>query len=108
MDGLYKYHNIADCAVVSSVWEEPAGLVVIEALMSGDPLIVTRAGGATEYVNDKSVDRGAKIEENLKEVILKIKENPKLRKQMSKEDLKQGDKFTTRRYFEGYMDILGC
>lgn len=44
----------------------------------------------------------------MKEVILKIKENSKLRKQMSKEDLKQGDKFTTRRYFEGYMDILGC
>ncbi|RZM15673.1 glycosyltransferase [Lactobacillus delbrueckii] len=83
---LYKYHNIADCAVVPSVWEEPAGLVVIEALMSGDPLIVTRVGGATEYVNDKSaiiVDRGAKIEENLKEAILKIKENPKLRKRMS-------------------------
>ncbi|EGD27458.1 glycosyltransferase, partial [Lactobacillus delbrueckii] len=80
-------------------------------LMSGDPLIVTRAGGATEYVNDKSaviVDRGAEIEENLKEAILKIKENPELRKQMSKEALKQGDKFTTRRYFEGYMDILGC
>lgn len=108
---LYKYHNIADCAVVPSVWEEPAGLVVIEALMSGDPLIVTRAGGATEYVNDKSaviVDRGAEIEENLKEAILKIKENPELRKQMSKEALKQGDKFTTRQYFEGYMDILGC
>ncbi|MBT8848421.1 hypothetical protein BTH55_08875 [Lactobacillus delbrueckii subsp. bulgaricus] len=108
---LYKYHNIADCAVVPSVWEEPAGLVVIEALMSGDPLIVTQAGEATGYVNDKSaviVDRGTEIEENLKEAILKIKENTELRKKMSKEALKQGGKFTTRRYFEGYMDILGC
>ena len=39
----------ADFAVIPSVWNEPAGLPVLEALSSGLPIIVTDSGGIPEY-----------------------------------------------------------
>lgn len=34
-------------------WEEPFGLVVVESLMSGTPVIATRRGSLPELINDK-------------------------------------------------------
>ena len=39
-----------DCLVVPSVWPEPAGLVVGEAVVRGVPVVVARSGGLPEYV----------------------------------------------------------
>lgn len=39
-----------DCLVVPSVWDEPAGLVVLEAAARGIPVIASAAGGLPEYV----------------------------------------------------------
>jgi glycosyltransferase involved in cell wall biosynthesis len=40
----------ADVVAVPSVWQEPAGLMVIEAMASGRPVIATRVGGIPEYL----------------------------------------------------------
>lgn len=42
----------ADIAVVPSVWEEPAGLPVLEAMAIGLPLIVSDSGGIGEYTEE--------------------------------------------------------
>ena len=39
-----------DCLVVPSVWQEPAGLVVLEAAVRGVPVIASGIGGLPEYV----------------------------------------------------------
>lgn len=39
-----------DCLVVPSVWKEPAGLAVNEAVARGIPVIATATGGLPEYV----------------------------------------------------------
>lgn len=39
-------------ALVPSVWPEPFGLVVIEAMMSGRPVIASKTGGVTDIVVD--------------------------------------------------------
>jgi glycosyltransferase involved in cell wall biosynthesis len=39
-------------ALVPSVWPEPFGLVVIEAMMSGRPVIASKIGGVTDIVVD--------------------------------------------------------
>ena len=41
----------ADVAVVPSTWPEPFGLVIIEAMRVGTPVVATNHGGATEIIH---------------------------------------------------------
>ena len=42
----------ADCLVCPSLWAEAAGLVNLEALSTGLPVLASRIGGIPEYVDD--------------------------------------------------------
>ncbi len=42
----------ADCLVCPSLWAEAAGLVNIEALSTGLPVVASRVGGIPEYIDD--------------------------------------------------------
>ena len=42
-----------DILVTPSVWEEPAGLINLEALFMEKPLVATRVGGIPELVEDE-------------------------------------------------------
>ena len=54
-DELQYVYNIADIAVLPSMWEEPAGLTMIEAMACGIPTITTCSGGIPEYVDDCAI-----------------------------------------------------
>lgn len=41
----------ADLQVVTSIWDEPFGLTVIEAMRRGTPVLGTKVGGITELIN---------------------------------------------------------
>ena len=49
MPSIYQLGNIA---VLPSMWEEPAGMTMVEAVVSGLPLITTNSGGIPEYISD--------------------------------------------------------
>ncbi len=51
-DKLPELYNLADIAVLPSMWEEPAGLTMVEAMACGTPVITTKSGGIPEYVGD--------------------------------------------------------
>ena len=51
---LFQYYQMADVQVVCSICEEAAGLVAIEGMMSGLPLIITDSGGLPEYVGENA------------------------------------------------------
>lgn len=47
-----EFYRRADVYVAPSVWDEPLGLVILEAMASGTPVVVTRKGGITSIVRD--------------------------------------------------------
>lgn len=49
---LIKLYYRADVSVVPSVWDEPLGLVVLEAMATRTPVVVTRKGGIPLAVKD--------------------------------------------------------
>lgn len=74
-DELWKYYQLADIAVLPSMWEEPAGLTMIEAVASGTPIISTIAGGIPEYISKNCgilVKRDSNITQSLVESIKTI------------------------------------
>ena len=55
VSGMRKAELLADASalIFPVTWPEPFGLVVVEALMSGTPVIATRIGSLPELVNDR-------------------------------------------------------
>ncbi|MEE0715241.1 MAG: glycosyltransferase [Eubacterium sp.] len=55
--GYIKYKelgNIYNVAVFPAIWEEPAGLTIIEAMAYKIPVITTYSGGIVEYTDKNS------------------------------------------------------
>jgi len=51
-DGLTELYADADAVVFPVRWEEPWGLVPLEAMASGTPVAATGRGGSAEYLED--------------------------------------------------------
>lgn len=51
-DFLIKFYSRADVFIAPSVWDEPLGLVILEAMACETPVIVTRKGGIPLAVKD--------------------------------------------------------
>lgn len=71
------YYNLADVAVLPSMWDEPAGLTNIEALSCGLPVITTNSGGIPEYVNENGIilERNDDLVNNIAKSVLRIMNN---------------------------------
>lgn len=75
---IWKYYQLSDLACLPSVWEEPAGLTILEALLNGLPVITTNVGGIPEYISneygiilERSSDLPKKIIETITECYIK-------------------------------------
>ncbi len=79
-----KMYRMADCLVVPSVWEEPFGVVALEGMISGLPLIATNSGGLVEVVDEECayiVEKEEHVSEHLAEAMQKVlKDKPRARK----------------------------
>ncbi len=106
---LYKYYKISDLQVVPSLCEEAAGLVAIEGMSCGLPLVVTNSGGMPEYVGDKAaviIPKDNELTDNLSKIILELKNNPKRRQEMSKAGLERVRIFSRKEYYKRFIDIM--
>ena len=102
-----SYLKMADIAVVPSMWDEPFGLTVVEALAAGLPLITTRSGGIPEICDGVAtiVDR-EDIVNNLAKAILDLYKDPKKRQAMSKAGLERSKLFSKERYAREFFEAL--
>ncbi len=105
---LYRYYQSADIQVIPSLWEEAAGLIAIEGMLSGLPLIVTISGGLIEYApRDVAywVERKG-IVENLEKAITELSKDAEKRAEMSKKSSEQALVFQKSRFYQEFIEVF--
>ena len=96
---LYKYYNIADIAVMPSLFQDPAPLVCIETQATGTPLIATKVGSIPEYTGEDCailIEKDENLVNNLKEKIELLLKNEYLRVELSKAGKANSLKYNTK------------
>lgn len=105
---LYRYYQSADMQVIPSLWEEAAGLIAIEGMLSGLPLIVTKSGGMVEYATEDvaiQVDREG-IVANLEREIKELAGNVEKREQMRLASLERAKAFPKTRFYNDFIEVF--
>ncbi|MCM3116039.1 glycosyltransferase family 4 protein [Neobacillus sp. MER 74] len=77
--------SIADIIIIPSKWEEPFGVVALEAMAMKIPMIVTKSGGLIEVVNEQCALLISKNENMISELTVALDRYincPELRKRM--------------------------
>ena len=98
---------MGNLAVVPSLWEEPFGLTVVEAMAAGLPLIATKSGGIPEICEGVAtlVDR-EQLAEQLATAIDRLYNNPAMLKEMAEASLERSRQFDKDIYAEKYFSTL--
>lgn len=105
---VYKYASLADVQCLPTLVEEAAPLVLLEAMAEGIPLIVTKSGGVTEYVDESTaliVERDG-IVENLQTAIQYLRENQDVRKAMSNSAKIQSRRYDDEIYYKHFVEMI--
>ena len=106
-DQVLSFLKMADIAVVPSMWEEPFGLTVVEAMAAGLPLITTRSGGIPEICEGvATIVERENIVDNLAAAIIDLYQHPEKRKLMSAASLKRSKLFDKETYAKKFFAIL--
>lgn len=108
-DDVPKYLGLSDVAIIPSMWEEPSGLVIMEAQASKLPLITTDSGGIPEIININStfiIKRDKDFIKNLKEKMEFLYLNPKERKIRGELGRKHIEKYNLDFYWEQFQNLV--
>lgn len=106
---FYKFSSIL---IIPSIWEEPFGLVGIEAMSVGRPVIASRVGGIPEWLDDGKtgylVDPGNS--EQIAERVIQLLSDKKLLEQMGKNARKKAEQFSIKKNAEEiektYLELI--
>ena len=99
---LYKIHQIADIAVVPSMFEEAFCLAVVEAMASGLPVITTDSGAIPEIVDDTCafmIKRDEELIQNMTEKLELLSQDEELRRKMGQNGKKIAEKYNEHHYY---------
>lgn len=104
-----KYYAISDIQIVPSIWQEGAGLVTIEGMASGLPLIITESGGMVEYATrdcSLQVPINEQLPDNLASAIIELANNPELREELGKNGRKRAELFSEEKYYKNFVSLI--
>ena len=106
-ESMPDYLHLADIAALPSMWDEPFGLTIVEALAAGVPLVTTRSGGIPEICEGVAtiVDRND-IVNNLAAAILDLYEHPEKRRRMAAASPERAWRFDKEAYSEKFFAAL--
>ena len=104
-----NYLQIADIAVIPSVWDDPFPTTVLEAQATGLPIISTRRGGIPEQVTEESAILLYTDEcfvENLATAIRDLYQHPEKRKALGQAGLLHSQYFNKERFAKDFFEAL--
>ena len=108
-DELQYLYNLADIAVLPSMWEEPAGLTMIEAMACGIPTITTRSGGIPEYVGDCAIvlNRDEKLVTNIALKVDQLLSDKDMHDEFSRRGVNRiSENFSLRDYLKKFVECI--
>lgn len=106
MPTIYALGNVA---VLPSIWEEPAGMTMVEAVIAGTPLITTNSGGIPEYIPKGAaiiLERDEHLVDNIISAICDLMDNPEKAKNMSEKGSELKNKLNLEMYYKNFVDII--
>lgn len=104
-----QIHAMADIAVIPSIYDDPAPLVVMECMASGLAVITTDSGGIPEYVGENnciSIIRDENIIINLEEALEKLVVDENYRKTLGKNAHNYAQQFNLKRFYYDFIDVI--
>lgn len=108
-ENVYRYSKSADLQVVPSLWEEAAGLVGVEAMAAGLPLIVSHSGGLQEYVPGTcsvTVERNDSFVSSLSDAVISLRNNSELCRAMAENGLRQAERFSEKSFYDEFIEAV--
>lgn len=102
------FYKIADVVVLPSIWDEPAGLTIIEALSAGAALITTNSGGIPEYASGASIiiERDEKLIDNLSYNIDLLLNDSKMNMELRNKALNKTKDWNLEKYYYDFINVI--
>jgi len=105
---IENYYERADVVVFPSTWQEPFGLIGIEAFSYGKPVIAFNSGGVSEWLVDNY--NGVLVENGncneLKNRIEQLCNEPETVETLSENAYKSSLEYSTQKYRESMLKLL--
>lgn len=106
---MAQIYNMADVVVLPSMWDEPAGMTIIEAMACRKPVITTISGGIPEYTGNNTcvlLKRDEKLVENLAKTVDKILNDNDYGTRVANLGYKRAQNYNKRFYYNQLLEIL--
>lgn len=106
---LSTYQSVAAMQVIPSIWQEPAGLVVLEAQAAGLPVIASKVGGIPEFLSEEAgvlVDVNENFVDALACAMRDLLADPQKLQQMGMAGRNFVRQYNTQNYYREFKKIL--
>lgn len=108
-ENMPNYLQLADIAVIPSIWNDPFPTTELEAQAMGLPIITTRRGGIPEEVSDENailLETDSHFVSNLASAIIDLYENPEKRKKMSVASFRRAKLFNKDTFAKNFFAAI--
>lgn len=103
------FYRAADVVVLPSMWEEPAGLTIIESMLSKTPVITTNGGGILEYIGEDNcivLNRDENIVNAIADEIMNVYENILKYNKMAENACTFAKEYNDDNYYKHFCEIM--
>lgn len=110
-ENMPNYLQIADIAILPSIWDDPFPTTELEAQAMGLPIITTLRGGIPEEVSEENailLETDELLVSNLASAILDLYQHPEKREIMAKASIERARLFDKETYAKNFFAALDC